>query len=129
MLVNPDNPNAAADTREVQEAARSLEHQLLVLNARTEIDIDVAFTTLVLGHAGGLIVIDDPLNFDRRVQIIALAARHAVPTVYPLRAFAEAGGLVSYGTDLTKAYEQVGIYAGAQSLKERTRPICRLCRR
>ena len=100
MLVNPDGPNAEADTREVQEAARLLGHQLLVLNARTEADIDLAFAKLVQRESGGLIVIGDPLNFDRRIKIIALAARNAIPTIYPLREFATAGGLMSYGPDL-----------------------------
>jgi putative ABC transport system substrate-binding protein len=113
MLVNPDNPYAEDDTREVQEAAaRLLGHQLLVLNARTETDIDVAFATLVQRQAGGLVVISDPLYFDRGVQILALAARHAVPTIYPLRELAVAGGLVSYGTNFADAYHQVGVYTG-----------------
>jgi putative tryptophan/tyrosine transport system substrate-binding protein len=83
MLVNPDNPNAEADTREVQAAANLLGHPLLVLNARSETDIDAAFATLVQRQAGGLIVISDPINFDRHVHIIALAARYAVPTSIP----------------------------------------------
>jgi len=112
MLVNPDGPNAEADTREVQEAARFLGHQLLVLNARTEADIDLAFAKLVQRESGGLIVIGDPLNFDRRIKIIALAARNAIPTIYPLREFATAGGLMSYGPDLTVAYRIVGVYTG-----------------
>lgn len=113
MLVNPDNPNAEADTREVQEAAaRLLGHQLLVLNARTETDIEVAFASLVQRQAGGLIVISDPLYLDRGVQIIALAARHAVPTIYFVRELAVAGGLMSYGTNIADAYHQVGVYTG-----------------
>jgi ABC-type uncharacterized transport system substrate-binding protein len=109
MLVNPDDPYAEDDTREVQEAAALLlGHQLLVLNARTETDIDVAFATLVQRQAGGLVVI----YFDRGVQILALAARHAVPTIYPLRELAVAGGLVSYGTNFADAYHQMGVYTG-----------------
>ena len=110
MLVNPGSPNAEADTREVQAAARLLGHEVLVLNARSETDIDAAFATLVQRQAGGLIVIADPLVFDRRVQIITLAARHAVPTVYPVREMAVDGGLMSYGTNLARAYYQVGVY-------------------
>jgi putative tryptophan/tyrosine transport system substrate-binding protein len=113
MLVNPDNPNAEADTREVQEAAAHLLGlQLLVLNARTETEIDLAFATLAQRQAGGLIVISDPLYFDRGVQIIALAARHALPTIYSIREFAVAGGLMSYGTNVADAYHQVGVYTG-----------------
>jgi putative ABC transport system substrate-binding protein len=110
MLVNPGSPNAEADTREIQGAARLLGHQVLVLNARSDTDIDSAFATLVQHQAGGLIVIADPLFFDRHVQIIALAARHAVPTVYPVREMAVAGGLMSYGINLAHAYYQVGVY-------------------
>jgi putative tryptophan/tyrosine transport system substrate-binding protein len=76
MLVNPGSPNAEADTREIQAAARLLGHQVLVLNARSETDIDAAFATLVQHQAGGLILSADPLFWDRRSQIIALAARH-----------------------------------------------------
>lgn len=110
MLVNPGSPNAEADTREVQAAARLLGHEVLVLNARSETDIDAAFATLVQRQAGGLIVIADPLVFDRRVHIITLAARHAVPTVYPVREMAVDGGLMSYATNLARAYYQVGVY-------------------
>jgi putative ABC transport system substrate-binding protein len=110
MLVNPGSPNAEADTSEIQAAARLLGHQVLVLNARSETDIDAAFVTLVQHQAGGLIVIADPLFFDRHVQIVALAARHAVPTVYPVREMAVDGGLVSHGTNLANAYYQVGVY-------------------
>ena len=110
MLVNPGNPNAEADTREIQAAARLLGHQVLVLNARSETDIDAAFATLVQHEAGGLIVTGDALFFDRRVQIIALAARHAVPTIYPVREMAVAGGLMSYGTNLANAYHVFGVY-------------------
>jgi putative tryptophan/tyrosine transport system substrate-binding protein len=110
MLVNPGSPNAEADTGEVQAAARSLGLQLLVLNARTATDIDAAFATLVQRQAGGLIINGDPLFFDRGVQIIALAARHAVPTIYPVRDMAVAGGLMSYGTNLADAYYLVGVY-------------------
>jgi putative ABC transport system substrate-binding protein len=110
MLVNPGSPNAEADTREIQAAARLLGLQVLVLNPRNETDIDAAFATLVQRQAGGLIVGGDPLFFDRRVQIIALAARHAVPTIYPARELAVAGGLMSYGINLARAYYQVGVY-------------------
>jgi putative ABC transport system substrate-binding protein len=110
MLLNADSPNAEADTREVEAAARSLGHQLVVLNVRTESDIDEAFATLVRRRAGGLVVLGDPLLFNRRAQIIALAARHSVPTIYPVREFAVAGGLISYGTNLAHAYYQVGVY-------------------
>ena len=110
MLVNTGSPNAEADTREVGAAARSLGHQLVVINVRTETDIDEAFATLVRRRAGGLVVTGDPLFFDRHAQIIALAARYSVPTIYPVREMAVDGGLISYGTNLTHAYYQVGVY-------------------
>ena len=110
MLVNTGSPNAEADTREVEAAARSLGHQLVVLNVRTESDIDEAFATLVRRRAGGLVVTGDPLFFDRHAQIIALAARHSVPTIYPVREMAVDGGLIRYGTNLAHAYYQVGVY-------------------
>jgi putative tryptophan/tyrosine transport system substrate-binding protein len=111
MLVNTGSPNAeAADTREVEAAARSLGHQLVVINVSTETDIDEAFATLVRRRAGGLVVTGDPLFFDRHAQIIALAARHSVPTIYPVREMAVDGGLISYGTNLAHAYYQVGVY-------------------
>ena len=110
MLVNTGSPNAEADTREVEAAARSLGHQLVVINVSTETDIDEAFATLVRRRAGGLVVTGDPLFFDRHAQIIALAGRHSVPTIYPVREMAVDGGLISYGTNLVHAYYQVGVY-------------------
>ena len=110
MLVNPGSPNAETDIREIQAAARLLGHQVLVLETRSETDIDAAFATLFQRQAGGLIVTSDPLFFDRHTQIIALAARHAVPTIYPVREMAVDGGLISYGTNLAHAYYEVGVY-------------------
>jgi putative ABC transport system substrate-binding protein len=110
MLVNPGSPNAETDIREIQAAARLLGHQVLVLDTRSETDIDAAFATLFQRQAGGLIVTSDPLFFDRHTQIIALAARHAVPTIYPVREMAVDGGLISYGTNLAHAYYEVGVY-------------------
>jgi putative ABC transport system substrate-binding protein len=118
-LVNPDNPNTETDTKDLQAAARALGLELFVLNARTENDIDAAFTTLAQKQASGLVVISDVYFVDRRAQIVALAARHAVPTMYHLREFATAGGLMSYGTSLTDAYRQQGVFA-AQILKGAT---------
>ena len=96
----------------MRDAARSLGLQLHVLDASTEGEIDVAFEKLIELRAGGLVVIVDPFLNSQRAQIVALAARHAVPAIYGLREFAAGGGLMSYGTDLTDVYRQVGIYAG-----------------
>jgi putative ABC transport system substrate-binding protein len=115
-LMNPDNPNTETDVKEVSAAARALGLQLFVLNAKTESDIDTAFTTLVQKQVNGLVVISDVYFVDRRVQIVALAARHAVPTMYHLREFTTVGGLMSYGSSLIDAYRQQGVFV-AQILK------------
>jgi putative tryptophan/tyrosine transport system substrate-binding protein len=109
-LMNPDNPNRELDN--VQAAARSLEQQILVLNADNGQDIDTAFATIAQQRAAALLVASDPLFFDRRDQLIALAARQAIPAIYYLRAFCQAGGLLSYGNNLTDMYRQVGTYTG-----------------
>jgi putative ABC transport system substrate-binding protein len=111
-LVNPANANADNQSKELKEAARTLGLQLHVLNAGSEREIETAFATLTQIRAGALAVASDPFLFARRQQLIALAARHAVPAIYEWREFAEAGGLVSYGTSLTEAYHQAGSYAG-----------------
>jgi ABC-type uncharacterized transport system substrate-binding protein len=112
VLVNPDNPNAGTDTSEVQEAARTLGLQLHLVNARAERDIDTAFAILVQQRAGGLIVLADPFLLSRREQLLALAERRALPTIYPLRDFPVVGGLMSYGASLTDSYRLVGVYTG-----------------
>jgi putative ABC transport system substrate-binding protein len=112
LLVNPSNPNAERIIREVQEAARVKGVQLDILKAGTEAEIDAAFASLVELHAGALVVAADPFFNSRREQLVALAARHAVPAIYEWREFATAGGLISYGTSLSAVYRQVGIYTG-----------------
>ena len=86
--------------------------QLHVLKAGTEGEIDAAFASLVELHAGALVVAADPFFNSRREQLVALAARHAVPAIYEWREFVTAGGLISYGTSLSAVYRQVGIYTG-----------------
>jgi putative ABC transport system substrate-binding protein len=112
LLVNPTNPNVESETRVVQDAARLLGLHLHVLHASTESQIDAAFGALVELRAGALIVGVEPFLNDSRAQIVALAARYAVPAVYGVRDFVTAGGLMSYGTDLVDIYRQSGIYAG-----------------
>ena len=97
--------------RDMQEAARAKGVQLLVLNAGSESEIDAAFASIVQGHAGALVVTAEPFINSRRQQIVALAARHAVPAIYGIREYAAAGGLISYGASLSAAYRQTGIYA------------------
>jgi putative ABC transport system substrate-binding protein len=112
LLVNPNTPLAEPETKDVREAARSLGLQLHVLDASTEGEIDAAFEKLIELRAGGLVVSVDAFLISQRAQIVALAARHAVPAIYGLREFAAAGGLMSYGLDIADVYRQVGIYAG-----------------
>jgi putative ABC transport system substrate-binding protein len=109
-LMNPTNPNREFDN--VQAAATSLGQQILVLNAEGGREIDTAFATIAQQGVAALLVASDPLFFDRREQLIELAARQAVPAIYYLRAFSQAGGLISYGSSLTDMYRQVGIYTG-----------------
>jgi putative ABC transport system substrate-binding protein len=112
LLVNPNNATAEPQLRDVQEAARAKGVQLPILKAGTESEIDAAFASLVQLHAGALVVGTDPLFISRREQLVALAARHAVPAIYEFRDFAADGGLISYGPSLTAGFRQVGIYAG-----------------
>jgi ABC-type uncharacterized transport system substrate-binding protein len=111
LLVNPTSPLTEPETRGVRDAAHSLGLQLQVLNASSESEIDKAFRRLVELRAGALIVSVDPFLNNQRAQIVALAARHAVPAIYGVRELATSGGLMSYGNDLADAYRQSGIYA------------------
>ncbi|HEX3521742.1 MAG TPA: ABC transporter substrate-binding protein [Stellaceae bacterium] len=112
LLVNPNNANAEPVIRHVQEAAHVKGVQLQVLTASTESEIDAAFANLVQLHAGGLVLPSDPFLNNRREQLLALAARHAVPAIYDWREYAASGGLIGYGMSLTGGYRQVGVYAG-----------------
>jgi putative ABC transport system substrate-binding protein len=111
LLANPNFPGVGPEIGETQAAARAVGCNLLVLNASTESEIDAAFEVLVQQRVGALMVTGDPLFVSRRNQLVALAAQHAMPTIYVQREFAMAGGLIGYGTSLTDAYRQVGIYA------------------
>ena len=112
LLANPNNPNVVADAPETEAAANALGRRLEVLRATTERDLEAAFTTMVTRQVGALVVMPDPFFFDRREQLIALAVRYTVPTIYPWREFAVDGGLMSYGTKIPDAYRQIGIYTG-----------------
>jgi putative ABC transport system substrate-binding protein len=112
LLANPNNPNVGADAPETEAAANALGRRLEVLTATTERDLEPAFMSMVKLQAGALIVMADPFFFARREQLIALAARYAVPTIYPWREFAVDGGLMSYGTTIADAYRQMGIHTG-----------------
>jgi putative tryptophan/tyrosine transport system substrate-binding protein len=113
LLVNPANP-VLADTlsRGLQTAARAIRQRILVVSASTESDLDRAFTTLVEQRVGALVVGNDPFFNSRPDQLVALAARHAMPAIYPYREMAVAGGLMSYGSNLADPYRLVGVYTG-----------------
>ena len=110
LLRNPTNPNAAAETFDVQTAASALRQQIEIENAVNENEIDVAFGKFVHAKVDALFVAADPLFTDRRDQVNMLAARHAIPASYVSRINVVAGGLMSYGADYTDAYRQSGLY-------------------
>jgi len=112
VLINPNYSPAQNELRDAQAAATRLGLQLVVLRANIESDFAGAFADLVRQRAGALLVSASPFFFSRRAQLVVLAARHAVPAMYEWREFAEAGGLMSYGTVLADAYRQAGIYVG-----------------
>jgi putative ABC transport system substrate-binding protein len=97
---------------DIEEAARTLGRQIHVVNASSEQDIHVAFTTFVQLRAGALLVGADPFFNARREQLVTLAAHYAIPAIYELREYAVAGGLMSYGASLADVYQKVGAYAG-----------------
>jgi putative tryptophan/tyrosine transport system substrate-binding protein len=112
FLVNPANPTVGSNVRDAREAAHALGQQIHILNASTEAEIDTAFATSTHVRAGALVVGPDAFLITRHNQIVALAARHAIPTMYQYRDLAAAGGLMSYGASLSDQYRQLGIYTG-----------------
>jgi putative ABC transport system substrate-binding protein len=112
VLVNPKYPDADLQLRELQEAAGMIKRQIHIVRASTEPEIDTAFATVAQQGAGALLVASDPFFASRRAQLVALAARYKLPTIYNQREYAENGGLVSYGTDFVDGYRQAGIYVG-----------------
>jgi putative ABC transport system substrate-binding protein len=112
LLVNAKNPNAEPDTRDLEAAARALGRGLRVLTASTDQELETAFAAIAEQRAGGLSVNIDSFFGSRTQQIVELAARHAVPAIYPLRQYVTAGGLMSYDADYAEAFHQAGIYAG-----------------
>jgi putative tryptophan/tyrosine transport system substrate-binding protein len=113
VLVNPANPaNAETTTRDVEGPARDIGLQIKVLRAASSSEINAAFATLVREQLDALFVGGDAFFTSRRVQLAVLAARHAVPAIYPQRDFPEAGGLMSYGASLADTYRPLGVYAG-----------------
>jgi putative ABC transport system substrate-binding protein len=111
ILVNPNNPRHQADAGDVQAAARTLGLEVYVAKAGSERDLDAAFGRFMQRNAHALIIAGDAFFFFQREQIVALAARHALPMMYNLRDYVTAGGLMSYGASVAHAYRQAGIYA------------------
>jgi putative tryptophan/tyrosine transport system substrate-binding protein len=112
VLVNPSNPQSQSTITDVQAAAAAIGQQLEILTATTKRDISPAFSAAVQKRADALLISADPLFTSRPVQLATLAARHAMPTVYALREFAEVGGLMSYGSSFTDLFRQAGTYTG-----------------
>jgi putative ABC transport system substrate-binding protein len=112
VLLNPTNPIVETQLKDVQQAGRALDLKIIALNVGSEADIGAAFATMLEQHAGALLVTADPALTSWRDRMIELAARHAIPAVYHLREFTDAGGLISYGTSLSDGYRQVGVYVG-----------------
>jgi putative ABC transport system substrate-binding protein len=112
FLVNPKNPNAASNTREIEAAGQAVGQRIEIVNAGSAADFDAAFASMVERRAQALIFSGDPLFTSARDQLVALAARNRLPAIYQWREFVTAGGLMSYGTSQTTSYHQAGIYAG-----------------
>jgi putative ABC transport system substrate-binding protein len=110
MLVNPTFPDVEAQSRDVREAAQNAGLQVHFVNASSERDFDKAFATLVQLNVGALLVGADVVFVSNRDQLVAQAARHGIPTLYPYRNFVVAGGLASYATNLEEIYRQAGVY-------------------
>jgi len=113
VLANPANA-ALTETMltDVEAAARDISLQMQIVNASTSREIDAAFAGLARERIDVVFVLPDSFFFSRRVQLAQLAARHAVPATYPVRDFAEVGGLMSYGTNTAEAWRQAGVYTG-----------------
>jgi putative tryptophan/tyrosine transport system substrate-binding protein len=111
VLVNPRSPESEPQTRDIEWVARSVGQQIRVLNASSDRDIDAVFAALVEARGAGLLVTNDALFSSSRDQIVALAASRAIPAIYDRRAYADAGGLMSYGTHYLDGHRRLGSYA------------------
>jgi putative tryptophan/tyrosine transport system substrate-binding protein len=127
LLANPGNVNIKTDAPEIRAAADRLKHHLELLTASTESDLEAAFATMVQHRVGSLIVMPDPFFISRSEQLVALAARHAMPAIYPLRTFADLGGLMSYGSSVLDLNRQTGTASNLETAPdncERDRSQC-----
>jgi putative tryptophan/tyrosine transport system substrate-binding protein len=112
LLANPGNVNIKTDEPEIRAAADRLKQHLEVLTATTEGDLEAAFATMVQHRVGSLIVMPDQFFISRSEQLVALAAHHAMPAIYPTRTFVDLGGLMSYGSSVLDLNQQAGTYIG-----------------
>ena len=112
VLVNPNRPQVGSQISQIEVAGYSLGLRLSILKTASDGDLEPAFAELVRQRLGGLMIGADPLFISVRDQLISLAARHALPTIYGWRDFVTSGGLISYGASLAAAYRQTGAYAG-----------------
>jgi len=112
VLVNPGTPTTETERNDVQAAAQTVGQQLIILDVSSDRDLEIAFATFVQRRASALLVGSGPFLTSHRERLVALAARHALPAIYDQREIVAAGGMMSYGTSITDAYRQAGIYAG-----------------
>jgi putative ABC transport system substrate-binding protein len=112
VLLNPNSPNAEMQVKDVEITARDVGQQIDILNASTIREIDAAFAKLARMRVDALQVAGDPVFFNRASQLVVLATRHAIPTLYPRREFVVMGGLMSYGATPEESYRTGGVYAG-----------------
>lgn len=112
LLGNPVNANFQPDVPDIRGAAEALRQRLEVLTASTESDLAAAFATMAQHRVGALVVMADPFLISRRERLVELAARHAIPAIYPSRVFVDLGGLMSYGSSVLDLSQQQGIYVG-----------------
>ena len=111
-LINPTNANAENQTREMQDAARSLGLELRVQRASSEVDLDAAFASIAQAGVHGICATADPFLASQREKLVALAHKYEMPAMWEWPDFVEAGGLMSYGTSIVDAYRQIGVYTG-----------------
>jgi putative tryptophan/tyrosine transport system substrate-binding protein len=112
VILNPQNPNADTQLRDVEQAGRAAGWRIQVLNASTERDLEPLFAALARQRTDALVITGDTFFATQRDRLVALAARHAIPAIYQRREYAEAGGLITYGTDFSDMFRQTGSYAG-----------------
>ena len=119
-LTNPNDPNAEPVSKDLKAAAAAVGRRLELFPATNIREIDVAFANLVQKRPDALVIVPQGLLINRRLQIVTLATRHALPAIYPSREFAEIGGLMSYGSSPTDQYRQTGIFTGRSSQGRKT---------